>query len=110
MIWLMVSLPLLGDSRIDVLIDDKSGPVDKGIDHSQLLRIEIKRVLGTLNKKQSNILCNFFGIDIPQPLSLREIGCHYDMFAERMRQTRDVVLKQLKHGTKKELLKVYLGV
>ncbi|HTM93255.1 MAG TPA: RNA polymerase sigma factor RpoD/SigA [Flavisolibacter sp.] len=98
------------NSRIDVLVDDTSGPADKGIDHNQSLHIEIKRVLGTLNKKQSDILSKFFGIGIPQPLSLREIGSHYDMSAERIRQIRDVALRQLKRGTKKELLKEYLGV
>jgi RNA polymerase primary sigma factor len=98
------------NNRIDVLIDDTSGPADKGIDHSQSLQIEIKRVLGTLNKKQSDILCKYFGIGIQHPMSLREIGSHYDMSAERIRQIRDVALRQLKKGTKKELLKVYLGV
>lgn len=98
------------NSRIDVLVDDTSGPADKGIDHNQSLHIEIKRVLSTLNKKQSDILSKFFGIGIPQPLSLREIGSHYDMSAERIRQIRDVALRQLKRGTKKELLKEYLGV
>ena len=97
------------NNRIDILIDDSSG-ADRRVDHNQSLYIEIKRVLGTLNKKQSDILCKFFGIDIPHPLSLREIGGHYDMSAERIRQIRDVALRQLKQGTKKELLKVYLGV
>jgi RNA polymerase primary sigma factor len=98
------------NSRIDILIDEKSRPADKDIDYSQSLHIEIKRVLGTLNKKQSDILCKCFGIGIAHPLSLREIGSNYDMSAERIRQIRDVALRQLKHGTKKELLKVYLGV
>jgi RNA polymerase primary sigma factor len=91
-------------------MDEKSGPTDQGVDHSQSLQIEIKRVLGTLNQKQSDILCKFFGIGIPQPLSLREIGCHYDMSAERIRQIKDSALRQLKNGSRKELLKVYLGV
>jgi len=98
------------NNRIDELMDEKSGPTDKGVDHGQSLQIEIKRVLGTLDKKQSDILCKFFGIGIPHPLSLREIGCHYDMSAERIRQIRDVALRQLKNGPRKELLKVFLGV
>ena len=98
------------NNRIDELMDEKSGPTDKGVEHGQSLQIEIKRVLGTLDKKQSDILCKFFGIGIPHPLSLREIGCHYDMSAERIRQIRDVALRQLKNGPRKELLKVFLGV
>jgi RNA polymerase primary sigma factor len=111
--YVSLDAPFSEDSdncRIDVLVDENSGQADKDIDHNQSLNIEIQRVLSTLNKKQGDILCKFFGIGIPQPLSLREIGYQYNMSAERIRQIRDVALRQLRHGTKKELLKVYLGV
>ena len=97
-------------NRADELIDQQVGRSDKAVDHTQSLQIEIKRVLGTLNKKQNDILCKFFGIGIPYPLTLREIGSYYDMSTERIRQIKDIALKQLKNGPKKELLKVYLGV
>jgi RNA polymerase primary sigma factor len=96
-------------ARIDKLTDDVNRS-DQGIDHTQSLQIEVKRVLGTLNQKQNDILCKFFGIGIPHPLSLREIGTSYNMSAERVRQIKDVAIKQLRNGTKKDLLKTYLGV
>ena len=73
------------------------------------MQIEVKRVLSTINKKQNDILCKFFGIGVPFPLSLREIGVEYGMSAERIRQIKDAALRQIKNGSKKELLKAYLG-
>src|SRR5438270_585395 len=84
-------------NRADELIDQQVGRSDKAVDHTQSLQIEIKRVLGTLNKKQNDILCKFFGIGIPYPLTLREIGSYYDMSTERIRQIKDIALKQLKN-------------
>jgi RNA polymerase primary sigma factor len=97
------------NSRKDELTDEESGGTDKGLDHTESLEIEIKRVLATLNKKQSDILCKFFGIGIPQPLSLTEIGSTYNLSAERVRQIKNTALCQLRVGTKGDMLKLYLG-
>jgi RNA polymerase primary sigma factor len=97
-------------NRVDLLKGDEKDRSDQRIDHTQSLQIEVKRVLGTLNQKQNDILCKFFGIGLPHPMSLREIGSSYNMSAERVRQIKDIAIKQLKNGTKKDLLKTYLGV
>jgi RNA polymerase primary sigma factor len=96
-------------TRIDELIDEQSTRTDKAVDHTQSMQIEVKRILSTINKKQNDILCKFFGIGVPFPLSLREIGAEYGMSAERIRQIKDAALTQIKNGSKKELLKAYLG-
>lgn len=96
------------ESMIDRIVDEYSERTDSKVDHTQSLEIDIRRVLGSLNEKQKDILCKFFGIGIPRPLSLREIGLAYDMSGERIRQIKDVALRQLKNGPKKDLLKAYL--
>jgi RNA polymerase primary sigma factor len=96
-------------NRLDELTDEQYTRTDKSVDHVQSMQIEVKRVLSTLNDRQNDILCKFFGIGIPLPLSLREIGVEYGMSTERIRQIKDTALKQIKSGRKKELLKVYLG-
>lgn len=96
-------------NRLDELTDEQYTRTDKSVDHIQSMQIEVKRVLSTLNERQNDILCKFFGIDMPLPLSLREIGIEYGMSTERIRQIKDTALKQIKNGKKKELLKVYLG-
>lgn len=96
-------------SMLDQMADEQSDRTDLKVDHTQSLEIEMKRILQTLNDKQKDILCNFFGIGILRPLSLQEIGDKYNMTGERVRQIKDKAIKQLRVGQKKDLLKVYLG-
>lgn len=96
-------------SMLDLMADEQSDRTDLKVDHTQSLEIEMKRILQTLNEKQKDILCNFYGIGVLRPLSLQEIGVKYNMTGERVRQIKDKAIKQLRMGQKKDLLKVYLG-
>lgn len=96
-------------SMIDQMPDEHSHKTDRFVDYTQSLEIEMKRILATLNQKQKEIVCYFFGIGMPSPLSLREIGLKYDMTGERVRQIKDQALQQLRTAPKKNLLKAYLG-
>jgi RNA polymerase primary sigma factor len=98
------------ESLANLMVDEQSGSTDSRMDHTQSLAIEVRRVLGTLNEKQRDILCDFFGIGILEPLSLQEIGIKYQLTGERVRQIKARALIQLKAGTKKDLLKNFLGV
>lgn len=97
-------------SMIDQMADEQAARADLQVEHTQSLQIEVKRILGTLSQKQKEILCYFFGIGIPGPLSLQEIGLKYDMTGERVRQIKDQALRQLRTTQKKKLLKDFLGV
>jgi RNA polymerase primary sigma factor len=111
--YVSLDAPLLQDgegSMIDLLADEHAGGSDLDVDHTQSLQIELKRILATLNKRQNEILCYFFGIGIPNPLSLQEIGIKYEMTGERVRQIKDAAIRQLRNSKKKNLLIDYLGV
>lgn len=111
--YVSLDAPLSADgdgSMIDQMADEESGSTDLVVDHIQSLHIELKRILGTLNQKQKDIVCYFFGIGIANPLSLQEIGLKYEMTGERVRQIKDQALQQLRTAQKKNLLKDYLGV
>ena len=110
--YVSLDMPLSedGEDRLIDRIADEHGGADLAIDHTESLHIELKRILGTLNKKQNEILCYFFGIGMVHPLSLQDIGAKYEMTGERVRQLKDNALRQLRTSTKKNLLKDYLGV
>lgn len=99
-----------GDSSMIDQIVDAHGGADLAIDHTESLHIELKRILGTLNKKQNEILCYFFGIGIANPLTLQEIGVKYEMTGERVRQIKDHAIRKLRTSAKTNLLRDYLGV
>jgi RNA polymerase primary sigma factor len=73
------------------------------------LQVEIRRSLEKLNKMEKEVICFFFGIDIPHPYSLHEISGKYNLTPERIRQIKDKALTKLRNPKKAELLRSYLG-
>lgn len=100
--------PVTEETMLDAMIDETADGTDEAVDHTQSLKIEIKRCLKTLTERERNIVCAFFGIGIPEPLSLNEIAVQYDMTGERVRQIKDKALLHLRNPKKAKLLKQYL--
>ncbi|MCQ2226006.1 MAG: sigma-70 family RNA polymerase sigma factor [Paludibacteraceae bacterium] len=69
---------------------------------------EINRVLSTLPEKESSILKMCFGID-SQEMSLEEIGASFNLSRERVRQIKEKAIRSLRHGSRCDILKSYLG-
>jgi RNA polymerase primary sigma factor len=100
--------PVTEETMLDTMIDEAAEGTDEAVDHIQSLKIEIKRCLKTLTERERNIVCAFFGIGVPEPLSLSEIAVQYDMTGERVRQIKDKALLHLRNPKKAKLLKQYL--
>jgi RNA polymerase primary sigma factor len=97
------------ENMIDLIIDESSASTDGDVSHHQSLKIEVMRCLQSLCERERNIVCSFFGIGVPEPLSLNEIALTYNMTGERVRQIKDKAIKHLRHPKKSNLLKKYLG-
>lgn len=101
--------PMNGDeSMIDKMIDIEAVGTDVNVDHVQSLKIEIGRCLKSLSEREKNIVCAFFGIGIPEALSLNQIAIQYNLSGERVRQIKDKALIHLRNPKKFRLLKQYL--
>lgn len=101
--------PITGEeSMLDNMVDKESGTTDENLDHTQSLTIELKRCLKTIPERERNILCSFFGIGVPEPLSLGQIAVKYNMTGERVRQLKDKAIVQLRNPKKSKLLRDYL--
>ena len=70
------------------------------------LRIEIKRMLSTLDPREADIVRLYFGIDAPHAFTLEEIGEKFGLTRERVRQIKSKTIKALK--TESFLIKQYL--
>lgn len=97
-----------GGSMKDYLQAEEKDEPDSGMTYTQSLNKEIDRCLKSLDVRQKEILCSFFGIGV-SPLSLDEIGEKYDLSKERIRQLKDKALNQLRVPKKINLLKSFLG-
>ncbi len=70
------------------------------------LKSELLRLLNTLSKREAEIVKLYYGIDVPHPLTLEEIGLMFDLTKERVRQIKSRSMRTLK--VRSNMLKEYL--
>jgi RNA polymerase primary sigma factor len=75
---------------------------------NESLSREIERALATLTERERGIIKLFFGIGI-QEMTLEEIGDHFGLTRERVRQIKEKAIRRLRHTSRSKLLKSYLG-
>jgi RNA polymerase primary sigma factor len=95
---------------IDVLVNGNADSADRQIMFNDSLRLEIQRSLTLLTPRQKEVICNFYGIGVDEPVSLEDLGVKYNLTRERVRQIKDKALKKLKTFSGSNLLKEYMGV
>jgi RNA polymerase primary sigma factor len=96
------------NSLLDVLVNHDSPRADSMLIKESLKR-EIERSLSTLNEKEKEVVKLFFGLDVPHPLTLEEIGAKFNLTRERVRQIKEKAIRRLRHTSRSKLLKAYLG-
>jgi RNA polymerase primary sigma factor len=95
------------NSLLDVLVNNDSPNADRGLIDESLSR-EIDRALSTLTERERDIVKYFFGIG-SQEMTLEEIGEHFGLTRERVRQIKEKAIRRLRHSTRSRLLRSYLG-
>lgn len=96
-------------SLIDVFVNPNAESVNVNLEHHESLQTEINRSLATLTERQKQVLCYFFGIGTDSPLSLEDIGRHFHLTRERVRQIKDKAISRLQNTNRNHLLRNYLG-
>lgn len=97
-----------GNSLLDVIESDRYAPPDNTL-MKESLRVEIEKVLSTLKSREAEIVRLYFGLDGDRPLTLEEIGEHFKLTRERVRQIKEKALRRLRHRSRLEPLRKYLG-
>ncbi|HMC99853.1 MAG TPA: RNA polymerase sigma factor RpoD/SigA [Ferruginibacter sp.] len=95
---------------IDVLVNHNAVSTDNELVFKASLRTEIDRSLSTLTERQKDVIRFFFGIGVDHALSLEDIGEHFNLTRERVRQIKDKAITKLRTASRCKLLKTYLGV
>lgn len=85
------------DTTVGDLVADSSisDPIDN-IYNQEKQKI-ISDILDTLTPREKDILKLRFGIDISQPLTLEQVGKHFNLTKERIRQIEEKALKKLRN-------------
>ena len=95
---------------IDVLVNHNAVSTDNELVFKASLKTEIDRSLSTLTERQKDVIRFFFGIGVDHALSLEDIGEHFNLTRERVRQIKDKAITKLRTASRCKLLKTYLGV
>jgi len=96
------------DSHLRDFIEDKAtlSPLDIAINDD--LKVQIEKVLCTLNPKEAKIIKRRFGIGEDFPRTLEELGQEFDVTRERIRQIEVKAIRKLKHPARSKWLRTFI--
>jgi RNA polymerase primary sigma factor len=102
---------LVGDegTAIEDFISDKDSPSPYSDTERNNITKHILRVLNTLTPKEAKIIRMRFGIGFDTDHTLEEVGGHFSITRERVRQIEVKALRKLRHPNRRNALKVLIG-
>lgn len=86
------------DRPLAEFIRDADQPDSDAALYREELRQETKKALAILSDIEAQVLSMYFGLDDNKPLTLEEIGRHFDRTRERMRQVKVRALNKLRRS------------
>lgn len=101
----------VGEDGDDSLADFVEDPNPVSADHalmSATLRDDLDRALEVLNERERLILVRRFGLDNCEAWTLDEIGAHFGLTRERIRQLQVEALRKLQRSSSAQVLRDYL--
>jgi RNA polymerase primary sigma factor len=93
----------LGDFIPD---DEATEPIDAAA--KEILRDQIKSALAVLSPREREVLELRFGLQDGRDYTLEEVGKHFNVTRERIRQIEAKALRKLRHPTRSRHLRDYL--
>ena len=97
------------DSHLGDFIEDSvnTAPIEAAMQAG--LRDVVKDILDSLTPREAKVLRMRFGIEMDNDHTLEEVGKQFDVTRERIRQIEHKALRKLKHPTRSDKLRTFLG-
>ncbi len=97
------------DSHLGDFIEDSvnTAPVEAAMQAG--LRDVVKDILDSLTPREAKVLRMRFGIEMDNDHTLEEVGKQFDVTRERIRQIEHKALRKLKHPSRSDKLRTFLG-
>lgn len=86
-----------GDGELGDIVEDRSAVSPFEAAAAALLSGEIAEMLEVLNEREREILRLRFGLDRGQPRTLDDVGAHFNLTRERIRQIEARAMSKLRH-------------
>ena len=97
------------DSSLGDFIEDPDAVVPLDAATFMLLQEHIEGVLHTLTEREKKVIELRFGMVDGQPRTLEEVGIEFGVTRERIRQIESKTLSKLRHPSRAQKLRDYLG-
>ncbi len=88
-----------GDAELGEFVEDHSATSPFDAAAAALLADEVAKMLLVLDQREREILQLRFGLDHGQPRTLDEVGAHFHLTRERIRQIEARAMSKLRHPT-----------
>ena len=86
-----------GDAELGDVVEDRSAASPFEAAASALLTDEVEKLLAPLSVRERSILALRFGLDRGEPRTLEEVGDHFELTRERIRQIEARAMSKLRH-------------
>jgi RNA polymerase primary sigma factor len=96
-------------SELGDFIEDENAPAPADVASHQLLKEQVRSALAILTDREREVLEMRFGLKDGQDHTLEEVGQHFRVTRERIRQIEAKALRKLRHPTRSRQLRDYLG-
>ncbi|MFR0600799.1 RNA polymerase sigma factor RpoD [Lactobacillus equicursoris] len=96
------------DSHLGDFIEDKDAMSPEQHAANEMLKEQLSEVLGTLSAREADVLRLRFGLDDGKTRTLEEVGQHFDVTRERIRQIEAKALRKLRHPSRSGQLRDFL--
>lgn len=94
-------------TMLDLIAGEEGDHTSETTFNNSSLLAELERALVTLAPMEANVIRLYFGLGEPA-MTLEEIGEHFEITRERVRQIKEKAMSRLKHTSRSNILKTYL--
>ena len=96
------------DSHLGDFIEDQDAPAPAEAASFMLLKEQLEEVLETLTPREKKVLRLRFGLEDGRARTLEEVGHHFQVTRERIRQIEAKALRKLRHPSRSKKLRDFL--
>ena len=89
-------------------IEDKDAMSPEQYAANEMLKEQLAEVLDTLSDREEEVLRLRFGLDDGKARTLEEVGQHFEVTRERIRQIEAKALRKLRHPSRSSQLRDFL--
>ncbi len=97
------------DASLGDFIADENATAAEASVEAGLMRAQLHTILGTLEAREAAVVRMRYGLDDGQPRTLDEIGRAFKLSRERIRQIERETMAKLRHPSRAQALRDYLG-